>query len=90
MPYHLGIVRYGQWRFLPPDDTYKTVRRLTHFAPRHGRSPESGEMDLSDFEGCLVLVEGDDDGTWIYSAQLVDQCDSIMSNEVLHLLKAHS
>ena len=35
--------------------------------------PESGELDLSDYEGKIILVYGHGDGDWIYWASVEDR-----------------
>lgn len=83
---HLGHVQDGIWHFLVPEHAHNPVRRLTQLDIQAARTPESGELVLSEYEGCLVLVEGRDNGGWIWSAQVVDQCDAEMSGVVLSLL----
>ncbi len=90
MQKHLGIVQKGLWNFLAPETGKNPTRRLTQVAIQEARSPESGEMDLSEYEGCLLLVEGRENGDWICSAQVVDQCDAAMSEAVLALLASRA
>lgn len=87
MHHYLGLVQNGRWQFLSPTHADAPTRRLTAIARQDARSPESGELDLSELEGSLVYVEGDKNDEWIYSAQIIDQCDMAMSAAVLALLK---
>lgn len=90
MHHHLGFVQNGDWHFLSPEREGAPTRRLTQLNVGAAQSPEAGEFDMSEYEGCLVLIEGHDNGQWIWSAQVVDQCDALMSQTVLLLLKTPS
>jgi hypothetical protein len=34
--------------------------------------PENGELDLSEHEGKIIAVHGDDQGDWVYSTEVID------------------
>lgn len=87
MKHYLVFVHSGRCQLLAPDRKGDCARRLTQIAMQEARAPESGELDLSEYEGCLLLVEGWENGEWIHSAQILDQCDAAMSAALLELLK---
>jgi quercetin dioxygenase-like cupin family protein len=67
----LGDVKDGTFRRLYGGSPGGSVR-LSTVAPQAGISPEAQEVSVRDYEGRLLLVRGVDDGTWIYSAEIVD------------------
>lgn len=87
MEHYLAFVQNGQCQLLSPATKGDSMRRLTQVFMQEARSPKSGEFDLSDFEGCLIFVAGREGGEWIYSAQIIDQCDTAMSAALLELLQ---
>jgi hypothetical protein len=47
--------------------------RLTSIGVPEARPPESGEIDLREYEGSAIAVEGVPQGGWIFSAEIVDK-----------------
>jgi len=40
--------------------------------------PENGELNLSGNEGNIIAVHGDDQGGWVYSAEVIDSSGAIL------------
>ena len=83
----LGAVNGG--RFVPletvPTAGELEELRLTSIAMQEARSPESGELDLSPYEGSALLVHGRKDSGWVYSAEVIDQAGPILTTVVLQV-----
>jgi len=61
----LGIVQKGEFQLLAPGSGSV---RLTGLPMQAAQPPESGELDLTEYEGKAITVRGHDGGGWIYSA----------------------
>ncbi len=72
----LGIVRDGEFTPLVPPGL---PARLTRIDMQAAVPPESQEIDMTDYEGLAVMVEGHDGGGWIYSAAVIDQAGPILT-----------
>lgn len=81
----LGIVKDGLFRRLTPIRDWSGCR-LTRIAPQQAQSPESGEIQLAEYEGSAVLVTGEAQEFWIYSAAVIEQAGPIVSILVEHVL----
>ena len=69
----IGILENGKFRRLWPKPASKEDKtRLTSIQPMQAISPENGELNLSEHEGKIIAVRGDDQGGWVYSAQVID------------------
>jgi hypothetical protein len=75
----LGIVENGMFKLLHPDNLAGTSARLTGIQMQEATSPESREIDLSEFEGEAIMVQGHYGGDWIYTAELVDEAGPILT-----------
>ncbi len=75
----LGIVREKRFELLTPYHAPAGSVRLTAIAMQESLPPESGELDLSEYEGKAIMVRGHDGGGWIYSAEVVDQAGPILT-----------
>lgn len=87
----LGIVQNGEFQLLLPDPgpLGRSVR-LTSIAMQEARPPESGELDLSAYEGSAIMVHGHDGGGWIYSARVIEQAGPILTAVVQHIFAPES
>ncbi|MCM1565343.1 MAG: hypothetical protein NC238_05240 [Dehalobacter sp.] len=75
----LGLVKKGQLQILQPDFE-GTSFRLTRMKPQQAQSPESAKIDLTEYEGKIIVVQGlDAGGNWIYSAEIIDQGGPILA-----------
>ena len=68
----IGIVENGEFRPLSPGRGALGTVDLTSIRPQEARSPESGKIDLREYEGKAIAVQGNDQGGWIYSASVID------------------
>lgn len=82
----LGIVKKGeapstglQLQLLVPDSQFGRFRKLTDIQMQEARPPEAGELDLTEYEGKVIMVDGQDGGRWIYSASIVDVAGPILT-----------
>jgi hypothetical protein len=60
--------------------------RLTRLSVQAACAPEAGELDVSGLEGCVNLVEGHQQGGWLWSALIVNWCDAALSRALLDCL----
>ena len=68
----LGLVENGKFKLLSPRPALPGDVRLTSISMQEARSPESGELNLTEYEGNAIAVQGHDGGGWIYSASVID------------------
>jgi hypothetical protein len=47
--------------------------------------PDAREIDLAEYEGRAIMVSGHDDGSWIYSASVIDEAGPILTAVVEQL-----
>lgn len=76
---YLGIVQGGR---LVPFATQRragAALRVTRLDRQAAQPPESGEISLDIYESSALLVNGIDDGEWIYSATVVEQAGQIVT-----------
>jgi hypothetical protein len=74
----LGIVIDGKFKSLPP--AILGEPRFTTSAMQAAVPPESGELDLSEYEGKAIMVRGHGGGGgWIYSAEVIDVAGPILT-----------
>lgn len=82
----LGIVKLGRFLPLLPKSLPGVTRRhaapgirLTSIPMQAAMAPEAHELDLRDYEGKAILVQGHVDGGWIYDARIVDGAGDILT-----------
>lgn len=68
----IGIVEKGKFLPLFPKQPMTMPIRLTGIHMQEARPVESGELDLSSYEGKAVMISGHDGGSWVYGAAIVD------------------
>ena len=71
-----GAVRGGKFYLSSPEQSAEQAVRLTSMSMAAAMKPESKELDLSDYEGRSIVVEGYYSGDWIYSATITDEDSS--------------
>ena len=81
--HYLGYVANGEFSILSPYEPFPYAPRLTGIAMYESRSPETMELDLFEYEGRVIMVEGHDGGGWIYSAVIIDEAGPILTMTVL-------
>jgi hypothetical protein len=74
----LGIVQGGQFSAIYPETMTRRQLRLTTVRSMEAKVPEQGALDLSSYEGSLIMVQGIDKGRWLYEATVIDQASPIM------------
>jgi hypothetical protein len=77
----LGLVEQGDCRPLEAAGPSGSVR-LTSIPPQAAQAPEGGELDLAEYEGSAIMVVGNNQGDWIYSAEVIDQATPIVTELV--------
>jgi hypothetical protein len=78
----LGIVHLGHFQISTPDHAAGDLVRLTTIQMQEARPPETGEIDLAEYEGSALMVGGHYGGGWIYSAHVVEQAGPILTEVV--------
>ena len=71
-PTFIGVVEKGVLQIVFPKSVMSGSTRFTSIAMQEARSPESGELDLSQYEGRAIAIQGHNSGGWVYSARVVD------------------
>lgn len=84
----LGIVKKGA--FQPFNRTIGMNVRLTGIQVMESRSPDSAELNLREYEGSAIMVQGHLDSGWLYSAQIIDSAGPILTKVVNHLFSQES
>jgi hypothetical protein len=75
----LGIVKNSRLQLLQPENLTGTSVRLTRIQMQEARSPESAELDLTEYEGKAIMVQGRESGEWIYASEVIDQVGPIFT-----------
>jgi hypothetical protein len=81
----LGLVKDGRFFRLGSKHAPGVPTNLTTIGMQEARPPETGQLDLSEYEGSAVMVRGHDGGGWIYSAAVIDQAGPILTAVVRHV-----
>jgi ABC-type taurine transport system substrate-binding protein len=85
---YLGIVEVERFKVLLPESETGSYRRLTTLSMQNGQPPELNEINLSEYEGQVVMVRGQGDNTWIWSAAVVEVAKPIDTALVKHLFQS--
>ena len=75
----LGIVENGSFKRLEPGGPLGDVLRLTSIQRQEARPPESGELNLTEYEGKAIMVTGYIDSSWVYEAFVEDVAGPILT-----------
>jgi hypothetical protein len=78
----LGIVENGRFKRLELGGPLGDFLRLTSIQRREARPPESGELNLAEYEGKAIMVSGYVDSDWVYEAAVIDQAGPILTGVV--------
>lgn len=78
----LGIVNDKKFQPLETDPSLDSSVRLTRISVVAGASPESDEIDLTEYESNAIMVEGTPSGAWIFDAEVVDVAGAILTEVV--------
>lgn len=78
----LGIVDSNKFQPLETDSSLDSSVRLTRISVVAGASPASDEIDLTEYDGNAIMVEGTPSGEWIFDAEVVDKAGPILTEVV--------
>lgn len=82
---YLGVVKNGEFQCLWPKRTSDIPLKLTTISMMAAMAPEGAKLDLSQYEGCAVMVQGHESGPWIYDAHIIDNAGPILTTVVQHI-----
>lgn len=83
----IGKVEAGAFRTLTAGTNETRVLKLTTRAQQEAAAPDSAALDLKAYEGTVIMVEGFENGGWVYSAEIIDQATPLLQALVLELSK---
>ena len=69
----VGVVEDGRLNILWPKQSAGSGVRMTGISMNMAVAPETQEIDLAEYEGQALLVQGHEGGAWIYDAQIIDK-----------------
>ncbi len=75
----IGLVKNGEFYQLSPKAALGEVVRLTQISRQESRPPDAGLVDLSEFEGVVIAVQGILDSGWLYEANVVEKGGIILT-----------
>ncbi len=75
----LGIVRNGKFIPLENRSDISSPLRLTSIRIMEARTPESGELNLTAYEGAVIMVSGRPNGDWLFSSAVIDHAGPILT-----------
>lgn len=75
----LGIVHDGKFMPLENRSDISSPLRLTSIRIMEARTPESGELNLTAYEGAAIMVSGRPNGDWLFSAEVLDHAGPILT-----------
>ena len=84
MDKYLGMVKNGEFQGVWPKGTTNIPFKLTTISMVTGMAPEGAKLDLSQYEGCAIMVQGHRD-RWIYDARIIDNAGCILTTVVQHI-----
>ena len=82
-PTFIGVVKSGKFRTLSPKTALSGSIRFTSIQMQQAVPPETGELDLTEYEASAIAIQGHDGGGWVYSARVVDKGGPIVTALVL-------
>lgn len=74
---YLGIVQKGEFKLLAPTNEHSFLR-LTSIDKQEAQAPL--KLDLSNYEGKIVLISGNLDFNMIYSAKVIEEVGASLTN----------
>lgn len=75
----IGIAQRGVVRLFYPDTDFQNNVRLTRVGMQDSLQPENGELNIIEFEGSAIAIQGHNSDGWIYSASIIDTGDPIVT-----------
>ena len=82
---YLGVVKNGEFQGVWSNRTTNIPSKLTTISMVAGMAPEAAKLDLSQYEGYAIMVEGHGDSSWIYDAHIIDNAGPILTSVVQHI-----
>lgn len=86
----LGVVKNGEFQCLWPKLTTAVPFKLTTISMMAAMAPDAAKLDLSQYEGCAIMVQGHGDTEWIYDAHIIDNTGPIFTTVVRHVFSEAS
>jgi hypothetical protein len=80
---YIGIVRDGKFHTLLPEPTISAPSRLTEISRVEAIPPEARQVDLTQYEGKAIAVQGILDSFTLYEASVIDVAGPIVTALVL-------
>ncbi|MFW9864719.1 MAG: hypothetical protein ACFFEN_01345 [Candidatus Thorarchaeota archaeon] len=80
---YIGIVRDGKFHPLLPEPTISAPSRLTEISRVEVIPPEARQVDLTQYEGKAIAVQGILDNFTLYEASVTDVAGPILTALVL-------
>lgn len=80
----LGNVKH---EFIPLWPNRSMVKKFTTIPVQASEDPNMNILDISSYEGLIIIVEGDDDGDWVYSSRVLEKAGPVLSNILLKVFK---
>ena|GEM_PF-332888 len=75
-----GMVRDGEFVIIAPERLKGDSVRLATIQIQEAQSPDSNEIDLSEYEGKIIELSGHDRRGWIYSAEVAEEAGAVLTN----------
>ena len=75
----LATVEQGKLNMIVPHRPLNIPIRLTRIQMQEARPADSAEIDLKQYEGKVILINGYDGGDWIYNASVTDSGGPLMT-----------
>lgn len=75
----IGIAQKGAVRLFYPNSESQNDVRLTSVGMQDSLQPENGELNIIEYEGNAIAIQGHSSGGWIYSASIIDTGDPIVT-----------
>jgi len=79
----VGFVQQGRFLKLTPCEPVQQEVRLTSVSMENAMSAEARELDLTKYEGKVIVVCGHDSGGWIYSATVAEIASPLIAEFIL-------
>jgi len=81
----IGKVENGEFKVLSPKGAPSGIIKFTSIGMQEAVPPETGKLDLTEYEGSVIAIQGHDGGGWIYSARVIDTAGPIVTALVLQV-----
>jgi len=79
----VGFVQQGRFLKLTPCKPVQQEVRLTYMSMDTAILPQEEELDLTEYEGKVIVLCGHDGGEWIYSATIAEIASPLIADFIL-------